>query len=98
MRTMNPVHTGDLSHGPFNVPFTDQERKVLHAINDLRSQIEGLKADLRELPIHACVPPENHKPDHMEEFKDIAEALYSVESHLRWIPGGAHRFEEEPLP
>ncbi len=87
--------TGDLSYGPFNVPFTKQERRALHAIDDLRARIESLKVDLRELPIHACAPPENYAPERMEEFVAIARSLLDLEARLRWIPGGAYRFDAE---
>jgi hypothetical protein len=92
------VRVGDLSHGPFNVPFTDQERAVLHEINDLRTRVTCLKALLRELPQHACAPPEKYKPDRMEEFEDLERALGSLEAQLRWIPGGTYRFAEDELP
>jgi len=91
--------TGDTREYPFNTHFTDQEREVLGSIDDLRARVEALKAKLRELPHHACAPPENYRPDRMEEFTDIASALASLEQQLRWIPGGAYRFaadEKQP--
>ena len=84
--------TGDTSQYPFNTHFTDHERQILRMIDDLRAKAEGLKVALRELPHHACKPPENYKPDRMEEFSDIKDALDSLEDQLRWIPGGAYRF------
>lgn len=91
--------TGDTSEYPFNTHFTDQERQVLRMIDDLRERATSLKAALRKLPHHACKPPENYKPDRMEEFPAIEEALDSLEKQLRWIPGGAYRFEaDERLP
>jgi hypothetical protein len=85
----------DLSHGPFNVPFTARERQILRSINDLRTRTAELRADLHRLPVHACAPPENYRPDRMEEFSDIEQALGSLESRIRWIPGGTYRFEED---
>ncbi len=84
--------TGDTREYPFNTHFTDHERQVLRTISDLRARVESLKAELRKLPHHACKPPEKYRPDQMEEFPALEEALASLEDQLRWIPGGAYRF------
>lgn len=84
--------TGDTSQYPYNTHFTDHERQVLRMVADLRTRATSLKKALRKLPYHAHKPPENYDPDDMEEFSEIADALDALESQLRWIPGGAHRF------
>lgn len=91
-REKTRVITGDTSRYPFNTHFTDHECQVLRQIRDLRERVDHLKALLRELPQHACKPPENYKPDQMESFMDIEGAIDSLEDRLRWIPGGAYRF------
>jgi hypothetical protein len=91
-REKTRVIAGDTSQYPFNTSFTDHERHVLRQIRDLRARVNHLKAQLGELPRHACKPPENYKPDRMEEFTDIKSAIDSLEDQLRWIPGGAYRF------
>jgi hypothetical protein len=83
---------GDTREYPYNTPFTDQERHALRMIDNLRARVKGLKTALRKLPQHASAPPENYKPDRMEEFSSIEEAIISLEEQLRWIPGGAYRF------
>jgi hypothetical protein len=83
---------GDTREYPFNTPFTNQEHHVLRMIDNLRARVKGLKAAMGKLPQHACKPPENYKPDRMEEFPSIEEAIASLEEQLRWIPGGAYRF------
>jgi hypothetical protein len=83
---------GDTREYPFNTSFTDQERHVLRMIDNLRARVKGLKIAMSKLPQHACAPPENYKPDRMEEFPSIEEALARLEEQLRWIPGGAYRF------
>ena len=95
MTMKRKVRVGDLSHGPFNVPFTEAERQVLREIDEVRERVERIKANLRQLPKHACAPPKNYDPDQMAMFKDIRTALDDLEAHLRWIPGGAYRFAED---
>jgi len=84
--------TGNTHEYPFNTHFTPQEIEVLRAISDLKERVTGLKARLRTLTHHACVPPEKYRPDQMEEFETLTGALTSLEEQLRWIPGGAYRF------
>jgi hypothetical protein len=86
---------GTPGYGPFNVPLTPQEREVLGAIDDMRDRLAALKGKLRQLPKHACAPPEKYDPDNMENFAEIETALTELESTLRWIPGGAYRFAED---
>lgn len=99
-RMKRKVVAGEPGYGPFNVPLTPAEREVLEAIEDMRDRLAALKGKLRQLPKHACAPPEKYDPDRMENFKEIETALSELEATLRWIPGGAYRFaaDEEQGP
>lgn len=87
------VTAGDRSVYPFNNAFTEQERRVFQIIEQLRTSMIALKRELAQTPHHACAPPENYDPQKMEVIQAIEESLDSLNLQLRWIPGGAYRYE-----
>ena len=93
MRSIRKLQAGDLSVHPHNHVFTDQEKKVFQLIEQLRTTMAALKKELRRTPMHAFKPPENYKPSEMEQISDIEQNLDSLDLELRWLPGGAYRYE-----
>jgi hypothetical protein len=89
------ITAGDRSVYPFNHTFTEQERRVLQIIAQLRTSMITLKRELAQTPHHACAPPENYDPRKMEEIQTIEESIDSLDLQLRWIPGGAYRYAPE---
>jgi hypothetical protein len=93
MRPIRKLQAGDLRVHPFNHVFTDQEKKVFQLIAQLRTTTTALKKELARTPIHACAPPEKYKPAEMEQIVEIEQSLDSLDLDLRWLPGGAYRYE-----
>lgn len=92
-RAPTKVVAGDRSVYPFNHAFTDQEKRVFASLEAVRITIAALRNQIRATPQHASAPPENYDPAGMEQFDAIEENLAEIEGHLRWIPGGAYRYE-----
>jgi hypothetical protein len=93
VRNIKKIKAGDRSEYPFNHAFTDQERLVFQLIEQARAAMTALKADLARTPVHACAPPENYEPAKLEEIATIERGLDDLDRRLRWIPGGAYRYE-----
>ena len=91
---LTKVKAGDRSVYPHNHAFTDQERKVLQLVDQLRTTLGTLKTELARTPIHAHKPPANHDPEDTEEIQDIEAAIDSLDRTLRWLPGGVYRYAE----
>ena len=92
-RRITKLKVGDRSVYPFNHPFTEQERRVFQRIEEVRAATRALKDELVRTPKHACAPPENYDPAQVEEIATIEQNLDDLDLHLRWIPGGAYRYE-----
>ena len=92
-RSVTKLKAGDRSVYPFNHAFTDQERKVFQLIEQVRGATRTLKEALVRTPKHACEPPENYDPAKIEEIASIEQSLDDLDLNLRWIPGGAYRYE-----
>lgn len=92
-RAVTKLKAGDRSVYPFNDAFTDQERRVFQHIEEVRVATRALKKELARTPVHACAPPENYNPAKMEGLEQIDETLDDLDLQLRWIPGGAYRYE-----
>ncbi len=90
---MRKIKAGDRSVYPHNTAFTDQERKVFQIIEHLTSTLRTLKTELAQTPQHACLPPETYDPDEMAEIREIEDNLGRLDQLLRWLPGGAYRYE-----
>ena len=92
-RNITKLKAGDRSVYPFNHAFTAQERRVFQRIEEVRTATRELKDELVRTPKHACAPPENYDPARIEGFEQIEQSLDDLDLHLRWIPGGAYRYE-----
>ena len=93
MRTIKKIKAGDRREYPFNHAFTAQEKKVFGLIAQLKATMGELKTELAKTPKNACSPPENFDPRKMEEIGENDRNLDTIDLHLRWIPGGAYRFD-----
>lgn len=93
MRTIKKIKAGDMRVYPFNHAFSYQEKRVFALIEKLKATMAELTTELARTRVNASAPPENYDPKSIEAVDEIDRQLDSLDLQLRWVPGGAYRYE-----